>query len=208
MMEESDGRIVRRVLEGDRGAFRLLVERHEDILYRRALALLGGDADLAADMVQDAFVRAYESLASCSEPDRFGGWVYRAVRNRCYDELRAARRRSVPVSEVRGLASDDDPAADLQRGEVMRVVERALDALTPPLREAFILKHVDGLSYDEMGEVTGVRRSALKMRVKRAREELEARLAPLVDPPGDVTPSTPHPSRGVEAAGRSRSADA
>ncbi|MBW3552910.1 MAG: RNA polymerase sigma factor [Gemmatimonadetes bacterium] len=193
-----DARLVRRVLDGDRAAYRLLVQRHEDTLFRRARALLGGDGDLAADVVQDAFLRAYQKLATCSRPEAFGGWVYRAVRNRCYDELRAARRRGSDLSEVAGLASHHDPAADLERDHLRSLIRRALDALTPPLREAFVMKHVDGLSYDEMQDATGVARSALKMRVKRAREELETRLRPLVEGGADVTSEPASTSNRVE----------
>ena len=193
-----DARLVRRVLDGDRSAYRLLVERHEDTLFRRARALLGGDGDLAADVVQDAFLRAYQKLGSCSRPEAFGGWVYRAVRNRCYDELRAARRRGTELSEVASLASDDDPAADLERDDLGGLIRDALAGLTAPLREAFVMKHVDGLSYDEMQDATGVARSALKMRVKRAREELESRLRPLVEPGPDVTPEAASSSSRVE----------
>lgn len=208
MSTPGDGWLVRRVLDGDTAAYRLLVERHEDVLFRRAVGILHGDADLAADMVQEAFVRAYERLASCSDPDRFGGWVYRAVRNRCYDELRAARRRNVELGQARVIAGDEDPERDLSLQGLRDAIGRALDALTPPLREAFVMKHVDGLSYDEMQAATGVRRSALKMRVMRAREELERLLAPVVqddpDLAGDVTPGAPESSLGVEAAGPSR----
>ena len=193
-----DARLVRRVLDGDRAAYRLLVQRHEDTLFRRARALLGGDGDLAADVVQDAFLRAYQKLATCSRPEAFGGWVYRAVRNRCYDELRAARRRGAELTEVAGLASEDDPAADLERDHLRTLIRDALDDLTPTLREAFVMKHIDGLSYDEMQDATGVALSALKMRVKRAREDLETRLRPLVEAASDVTPGGPSTSSRVE----------
>lgn len=199
----TDGRLVRLVLDGDADAYRLLVERHEDTLYRRAVALVK-DRDVAADIVQDAFVKAYERLGSCSDPDRFGGWVYRAVRNRCFDELRAARRRSKPLTEAAELRSEDDPADDLERDGIRRSIQAALETLSDPLREAFIMKHVDGLSYDEIQRATGVARSALKMRVKRAREELEKRLRPLLEPAEDVTPASHGPSLRVETAGPSR----
>lgn len=200
MSERRDRELVAAVLDGERGAYRLLVERHEASLYRRACAILR-DPEQAADAVQDAFLRAYERLDDCSDPDRFGGWVYRMLRNRCFDELRSPRRRARPLTAAAGAASGDDPAADLERGDIRRAVAAALESLTPPLREAFVLKHVDGLSYEEMQEVTGAARSALKMRVKRAREELERLLRPELGDPEDVTPTPADPSIGVEAAG-------
>lgn len=206
MSSLDDATLVRRVLDGDRGAYRALVERHQDVLFRRARTILHGDDDLARDVVQDALVKAYQRLGSCSRPERFGGWVYRVVRNRCYDELRAARRRNVPLASAATLRSDDDPEADLERAALRRTIRGALRHLTPPLREAFVMKHVDGLSYDEMQDATGVARSALKMRVKRAREQLEDRLRPLLAPDTDVTRPDPRPSDEVEASGPSRRA--
>lgn len=186
MNTRDDRQLVGAVLDGDRQAFRLLVERHEDVLFRRALAIVG-DPDVAADAVQDAFIQAYERLARCSDPDRFGGWVYRMLRNRCLDELRAARRRNRPLTDAQAVRSNDDPEADLERGGLRQAIRAALAALSPGHREAFVMKHVDGLSYDEMQAATGVARSALKMRVKRAREALETTLHPLIDRHTDVT---------------------
>lgn len=205
MSAQDDAGLVRRVLDGDTAAYRVLVERHEDVLFRRARAILGGDDDAARDVVQEAFVKAYQRLGSCSRPDRFGGWVYRVVRNRCYDELRSPRRRGVPLRAAGTLPGEEDPEADLERAGLRRMIGAALGQLSPTLREAFVMKHVDGLSYDEMQEATGVARSALKMRVMRAREELEGRLRPLLDEGGsDVTRDGPAASTGVEAAGPSR----
>jgi RNA polymerase sigma-70 factor (ECF subfamily) len=195
----TDRQLVEAILGGERAAYRHLVERHEDPLFRRAVSIVR-DPELAADMVQETFVRAYERLADCSDPDRFGGWVYRTLRNRCYDELRAARRRAQPLTAASAVAGDEDPSEDLERVELRRMIEAALGTLSPVLREAFVLKHVDGLSYDEMQETTGVARSALKMRVKRAREELEGILRPRVQPPGDVTRDRPESSMGWEDA--------
>lgn len=184
--DRSDRELVDAVLSGERSAYRYLVERHEDALFRRALSIVG-DSDLAADMVQETFVRAYERLADCADPSRFGGWAYRALRNRCYDDLRAARNRGHSLSAAAPLAGGEDPDADLERSQLRGLIREALDTLSPLLREAFVLKHVDGLSYDEMQELTGVSTSALKMRVKRAREELEEALRPHVATAADVT---------------------
>ncbi len=95
-VEISDAALVARVRTGDRAAFEILVRRHQAFLFRRA-RWMGLDADTAADMVQDALVKAYENLASCREPNRFGFWVGQIVRNRCLDFLKSAARRSLPL---------------------------------------------------------------------------------------------------------------
>jgi RNA polymerase sigma-70 factor, ECF subfamily len=176
MTEPTDTELVRAVLGGDPQAFAPLVSRHQERLYRRAESMLG-DPDLAADMVQDAFIRAYSSLDG-ADPDRFGAWVYRILRNLCLDELRSPRQRTTTLSPSM-TNGEGGPERAYERRALGDAVGDALAALGPTLREAFVLKHVEGLSYEEMSAQTGVAVGALKMRVKRAREALQAMLQPL-----------------------------
>lgn len=173
--DRTDAELVRAVCRGDREVYGVLVTRHQERLFRRALGLVG-DADLAADMVQDAFVRAYTGLRS-ADPDRFAAWLHRILRNLCLDEVRAPRHRVAELPD--DLSSALDPARDLEQRAASEALGQALAALGPTLREAFVLKHVDGLSYQEMAEYTGVAVGALKMRVKRAREALQRLLQPM-----------------------------
>jgi RNA polymerase sigma-70 factor (ECF subfamily) len=180
--ERSDGELVERVLAGRREEYSALVERYQAMLYRQALGMVASP-DAAADLVQDSFVKGYTSLHSCNDPARFGAWVYRILRNRCLDYLKDHRRRTVPIEERAGvLTSREDPDADLSRSETRRAVTAALAALPEAQREAFLLKHVDGLSYEEMAERLDASVSALKMRVLRAREALQALLTGVEEP--------------------------
>jgi RNA polymerase sigma-70 factor, ECF subfamily len=174
MRDRPDAELVRAVLGGDRSAFAPLVERYQERLYRRAVAMVE-DGDLAADMVQEAFIRAYTGLAQ-ADPDRFSAWVHRILRNLCLDEIRAPRHRADPLPPR--LAGQADPVRELELAHLRAAVGDALDQLAPTIREAFVLKHVEGLSYLEMSDLTGASESALKMRVKRAREALQAVLHP------------------------------
>jgi RNA polymerase sigma-70 factor, ECF subfamily len=175
MSETSDRDRIRAVLAGDPQEYALLVDRYQGRLFGRALALTG-DADLAADMVQETFIRAYHGLAT-ADPDRFGAWINRILRNLCLDELRSARRRTTSLPAH--LKAKSDPERELDRRELGDAIDVALNALGPTVREAFVMKHVEGLSYDEMAALTGVAVGALKMRVKRARETLQNRLRPM-----------------------------
>jgi RNA polymerase sigma-70 factor, ECF subfamily len=176
MTERTDTDLVRAVLGGDPRAYGPLVARHQERLYRRAFSMLG-DPDLAADMVQDSFIRAYSSLDG-ADPDRFGAWVYRILRNLCLDELRSPRQRTTALSPAMANG-EGSPEQAYERRELGDALGEALANLGPTLREAFVLKHVEGLSYEEMSAQTGVAVGALKMRVKRAREALQAALQPL-----------------------------
>lgn len=169
--EQTDADVVRLVLEGRRDAFAVLVRRHQDELYRHARGMRI-DHDTASDLVQDAFVTAYRRLAQCSDPERFRFWLLRILRNRCMDWLRDIRRRSVAIDDVVLESDGRTPEGDLRIDELRRAVTRALDGLTEDLREAFLMKHHEGRSYQEMAEIADASVSAMKMRVLRAREAL------------------------------------
>lgn len=180
MNSPTDAELVAAVLAGDADGFALLVERHQAMLFRHAVALTG-DPDAAADLVQDAFIKSYTHLATCADPARYGAWVFRILRNRCLDYRKDLRQRRTPIDDVPHLAAGDDPARDADRADAVSHVAAALARLPAAQREAFVLKHVEDLSYEEMAERLGASISALKMRVLRAREALAAMLA---DEPG------------------------
>jgi RNA polymerase sigma-70 factor (ECF subfamily) len=166
----SDAELVHRVRQGDLDAYGLLMVRYRLRFGRYAFHLLGNESD-AEEALQDAFVLAYRSIGRCREPNRFGAWLFRILVNRCRT---AAARRGRHESRRAPLEAADrigvpHPAENLITREE---IQRALAALVPEQREAFLLKYVEELSYEEMVEVTGAGESALKMRVKRACDRL------------------------------------
>jgi len=168
-----DAQLVRRVLAGDVNAYAGLVARYRDRYARYAVHMLGSRED-AEEALQDAFVRAYRSLARCDDPERFGAWLFRILVNRCRTTgARRTRRWRTMVADEGALLAASIPAASDQLGW-REELDRALDRLDVDQREAFLLKHVEELSYEEMREVTGAGVSALKMRVKRACDRLRA----------------------------------
>lgn len=170
-VELSDSVLVQQVLDGDSGAYSLLVGRYRDRYGRFAVHMLGAEED-AEEALQDTFVRAYRALGRCEDPERFGAWLYRILVNRCRTHgTRRGRRERTFVNDpvALGNASEEHPA---ERGAWREEIEYALDRLDGRQREAFLLKHVEDLSYEEMADLTGVGVSALKMRVKRACERL------------------------------------
>lgn len=174
-VETTDGDLVRRVLAGDAPAYAGLVLRHRDRLARYARHVLGNRED-AEEAVQDAFVRAYRSLSRCDGPERFGPWLFGILVNRCRTRYgQTARRAAWLVHDDEAIAGAEAP--EETDGELWReAVDRAMARLEPVYREAFLLKHVEELSYEEMAELTGAGVSALKMRVSRACERLRVML--------------------------------
>ena len=176
----TDATLVRRVLDGDPRAFTLLVDRHLQPCLRFATRMLGGRHD-AEDVTQEALLRAYRALATYDPAGSFRTWLFAILVNRCRTSLlqrsRYVRRVVTDENAMQSAVSDDDAASTELRIEI----ERAVAMLEPEQREAFLLKHVEQLGYEEMAAVTGAGVSALKMRVKRACERLQELLGEVND---------------------------
>jgi RNA polymerase sigma-70 factor (ECF subfamily) len=171
-----DGSMIARVLAGDTQAFAQCVARYERPLYRYAVSMVL-DHDAAADMVQDAFVRAYTNLASCRDHRRFRAWLFQTLRNRCLDYLKDARRKTVPLDDVGPLLDRGvSPADHVEHARLRAGLSQALASLPERQREAFLMHHVQDMPYEAMAELLGASVSALKMRVSRAREALASAL--------------------------------
>lgn len=167
--EPADAQLVARALAGDRDTYGTLVQRHQAALYRHARGM-GLDHDTSLDLVQEAFIRAWDRLEDCREGAHYRSWVFRICRNMCLDELRNVRRRTMPMSDMDDIESIPDAR---QNGDDLTLVLRAaLDSLPVALREAFLLKHDAGYTYEEIAEISEASPSAVKMRVHRARESL------------------------------------
>jgi RNA polymerase sigma-70 factor (ECF subfamily) len=173
-VEPDESRVVAAAANGDERAFRELVEFHYDGCLRYAMRMLGNRFD-AEDVVQEVFVRVYRGLRSYQEQGHFRAWLFRILVNQCRSANGGSARREVlvPVSDTTEfeLAVHDEPA-----GPALRDVQLALASLPSRLREAFILKFVEGWSYEEMKKLTGASESALKMRVARAKDALREAL--------------------------------
>lgn len=170
----SDGALVRRVLGGEREAFSILVSRHQAALFRHARGM-GVDRTAAQDLVQDAFMKAYLRLRQCRDPERFRSWLLGLFRNGTLDFLRDVRRREEPLDAV---AETHAVAPGAERHDAGDAVAKALAELPDILREAFLLRHQQERSYEEIAEITGASLSAAKMRVMRAREALRRAVEP------------------------------
>ena len=171
----TDADLIESTLAGDADAFGELVRRYRDHYTRFAVRMLGTRED-ADEALQDAWMRAYRALDQCEDRERFGGWMYQIVANVCRTKAtrggRRARRYVDDELALEQAATEPDANEMALRDEI----QRALDRLDDDYREAFVMKYVEELSYEEMAEITGAGVSALKMRVKRACEKLRVLL--------------------------------
>jgi len=165
IMDDADA--VSRALAGDPDAFAVLVDRHAAVCLRYATRMLGSRDD-AEDVIQESLMRAFRALPRYDRSRDFRTWLLSIVANRCRTALALRRRRDrfvVADAEARPIhlvANAEDANDDVA------AVHWALAQLDATHREAFLLKHVEGLSYEEIASITGARISALKMRVRRA----------------------------------------
>lgn len=170
---EEEYAVIRQVLAGDRDRYAVLVDRYKDMAYNIAFRMLG-DPDAAKDMAQEGFIAAYNALGDFQFNSRFSSWLYRIVVNKCRDHFRAGRD-TVPVDEICDYVAGPEPSPEKaascrQTGDA---IQQALNALPPDYREVIVLKHIEGLDYQEIAETLGVSVAALKVRAHRGREMLK-----------------------------------
>ena len=180
-----DAALVRASQRGDRDAFGVLVSRHAQSILSVTTRMLGPTAD-AEDVAQETFVAAYKALSSFQFDAQFSTWLYRIAVNKCTDSLRG-RRPGIVSLDVTGedgvvvweAADEQTPHWELEQVELAWELDQGIQALPPLYRESFVLRHVEGLDYDEMSAILGVHRDTLKMRVYKARTLLCQSLAHL-----------------------------
>ena len=172
---------------GNTEAFGVLVNRYQDRLYPTVFRLTGC-AEEAQDLLQDAFLRAFEKLDYFQGESSFYTWVYRIAvnltlsnRRRKRPSLSLARGKEEGVGEPASDVEETDPSLPLERAERDRRVLEALDSLAPDHRAVIVMKEFDGLHYEEIGAILGVPVGTVRSRLHRARCELRDRLRSLVD---------------------------
>ena len=176
-----DAALVHAAQGGDQGAFGVLVARHAASVLSVTTRMVG-PAD-AEDAAQDAFVAAFTALAGFKHESKFSTWLYRIAVNKCHDRLRTRRAFDVSLDEEHDngweLPDDETPQWELEQSEMAEAIERGIRDLPPLYRESFVLRHIEGLGYDEMSAVLDASRDTVKMRVYKARGLLCRALAHL-----------------------------
>jgi len=187
-MEESDLATVGRARNGDADAFRALVERHSRSVFRLVYRMTGNEQD-AEDLVQETFIKAFRNLEGFEERANFGSWLYRIAVN-CFLDWRRKRRPLEELDEsvepriqagAAGFAAHKvNPDERLLHMEVRQKVEAGLEELSSKERSAFILRHFEGMSIAEIGQILDLDISATKHSVFRAVQKMRRVLAPMV----------------------------
>jgi RNA polymerase sigma-70 factor (ECF subfamily) len=178
---------VERAKQGDQTAFEAIFQRYERQIYSFIYRMMG-DADDAYDLTQDVFIKAYKALGRTNDDLNVSAWLHRIASNACLDILR--RRQRLRWLPWEGPKHDhlllstpiDDPERSVISQETRVAVQRVLDKMSHRHRLALILREYEGMSCEEIGEVMGLSRSAVKSMLFRAREEFR-RVYVTVDAP-------------------------
>ncbi len=183
---DSDVALVRRARDGEYGAFEQLFERHRALVYRFAYQMTGRRDD-AEDMVQEAFVRAYQNLHRYRDEAKFTTWLLRIVSNLCTDQARMSHRRTALEQQEAAGALDwmtigetEDPIHNLETDRRTEVLRRALSALPAHHRSVIVLRDLEERDYTDIAQILGCTMGGAKLRVLRARRALKERITPLL----------------------------
>lgn len=167
MDERTDQELVKACLEGERSAFAQLVERHQDSVFGLAVGMTRNRED-AADMAQEAYIRAYKKLEQYNPDYAFRSWILRICANQTKNLFRKRihRRRAEEKALEQAAVEQDETHPDFE------MLENSLAQLPPKLCAPLRLKYMEGLSYDDIAKILGIGVSAAKMRTMRAKNQL------------------------------------
>ena len=192
-MTHSDAAAVALARDGDSEAFRALVERHSRAVFRLAHRMTGNASD-AEDVVQETFLKAYRQLSRFESRANFGTWVHRIAVNCSIDLIRARPHREAGHDaadlEQFGAAEATEPTLPsperlMLSAEVQGRISDAMTSLSKMERAAFVLRHFEGQSIDEISRALGLKTNATKHSIFRAVKKMRQALEPLVEQPED-----------------------
>jgi RNA polymerase sigma-70 factor (ECF subfamily) len=189
-----DAELVRRVLERDADAFRMIMQRYNRRLYRIARSVLRNNAE-AEDAVQEAYVSAFAHLSSYRGESSLAGWLSRIIMNEALGRLRHRRptvdiatleetRSEAEIIQFPLSAQNDDPERTMAQRQILQLVEQATDGLPETYRLVFVTRVIEGMSVEETAELLGIKPETVKTRLHRARqlvrEHLDKKVGPIL----------------------------
>ena len=198
----SDEELMLRVQAGEKACFDLLVKRYKNRLFNYLLRLVR-DPDLAEELAQDAFVRAYVNADKYRTIARFSTWLYTIATNLVRNRYRQKKRRPPILSlffrtgdgdeeMVQDIADEaPDPAAQAVASDLQRVIAEATGQIPERYREPFVLREVNQLSYEEIAAVTGLKLGTVRSRINRARNHFRKIIEPLLEDPSPSPEAAP-----------------
>ncbi len=184
-VDDGEGKIISAALSGDQRAYATLVDKHKSAIFHIINRIVRND-EVARDLVQETFMKAFASLASYRSEYRFSTWLYKIAANSSIDHLRKKRIQALsldrPMETEDGSVGMDipdysyDPERELVKKQQRFSIEEAIESLPDKYREVIIYRHKDDKSYDEIADLLGIPVGTVKARIFRARELLKKKL--------------------------------
>jgi RNA polymerase sigma factor (sigma-70 family) len=185
LVDDDEGKIISAALAGDQRAYAKLVDKHRSANFHIINRIVRND-EVARDLVQETFMKAFSSLASYRSEYRFSTWLYKIAANSSIDHLRKKRIQALsldrPMETEDGSVGMDipdysyDPERELVKKQQRFSIEEAIESLPDKYREVIIYRHKDDKSYDEIADLLGIPVGTVKARIFRARELLKKKL--------------------------------
>ncbi len=172
--------VIQSCIRGDEKAFRQLIRQNADFAFRVAFRIMNDEED-AKDIVQESFITVWEKIREIDPGKKFSGWLYRIIVNKCYDMLRKRKRmRWVrPKERSRSLAalvSESNPESLLTNEETGRLIRHISYTLSPKQKIVFVLGELEGLSHDDIAQITGMNKTSVKSNLNHARRKIGERI--------------------------------
>ena len=189
-MERTESILVADLCDGDMTALAILVDRHKDLVYRVAMQITKNSDD-ASDVLQDAFLKVYDSINAFRQESAFETWLYRIVVNLSIDAVKKRKRQQesmASLSEVSDVHQNpdiqQDPTRQAERNELQEWVTQAVNSLSIKHRAVVILHELEGLSHPQIADILDCSEGTVRSRLHYARKRLRVLLAPYIDAKG------------------------
>ena len=189
-MERTESILVADLCDGDMTALAILVDRHKDLVYRVAMQITKNSDD-ASDVLQDAFLKVYDSINAFRQESAFKTWLYRIVVNLSIDAVKKRKRQQesmASLSEVSDVHQSQDiqqdPTRQAERNELQEWVTQAVNSLSIKHRAVVILHELEGLSHPQIADILDCSEGTVRSRLHYARKRLRVLLAPYIDVKG------------------------
>ena len=170
MIEKNDNQVVKEVLTGNIQAFGIIIKKYQNPIFNLAMRMVK-DYDDAKDITQNTFIKAYNKLTSFDNDQVFFSWIYRIAVNESLNSIKS--KKSFNYLDDEKFSISDSPDDSFVRNELYKSVNDAILELSPEYRTVIILKHLNGLSYQEISEITGITEEKVKSRLFTARKRLK-----------------------------------
>ena len=173
-METKD--IIQACITRDHSAFRLLVDNYSDYAFSVAFRIMN-DEDESYDIVQESFITVWKKIESFNPDNNFSNWFYRIIVNKCYDALRKKKRNPLVYPDagnwdLQGIYSESNPDSRLENKEIGKMIRLMTNQLSKKQKIVFVLSELEGFSRDDISEVTGMTKSAIKSNLFHARQKI------------------------------------